>query len=467
MTNRVFSDTNGHANGNGHASSWPALQGLGADRLPPQNLEAETGALGSMLLDPECIDDLMMLAMPGDFYRDSHQILCRHIYEMRSEGFPVDSLMLEERLRVADQLDRIGGLDAILGILESVPHSANARYYAQIVREKAVARELIEAHNAGLRACYSQNFTADELVESSERAIFAVSDRRTSHESATAVQATAEALAELDARRAGKSSGLTTGLADLDDFLCGVEGSSLTLIAARPSCGKTALGLQWAHHVASIHRLPALFFSLEMPRRDLGGRLLSILSGIDGRYIKTGRRLGDGEMDALSDAQRSLSPIARFEIDTTPSLSASLIASSARRFKARHGLGIVFVDYVGLVAPEDPKAPRREQVGMVSRRMKMMARELDTPVVLLCQLNRMAENREDHRPRMSDIRECGDLEQDADTIIMPYRPEVYDPNDSPGIAELIVTKNRNGVTGVARVVFQKSYTRFVNFQAEF
>jgi replicative DNA helicase len=471
--NRVFPETNGHANGNGHAETnghgvnRPVVASLGAYRLPPHNLEAEQGAIGSMLLDQSCIDDVMPLVNPGDFYRDSHQILSRHIFDMRSEGLPVDSLMLEEHLRLANELDRIGGLDAILGILDSVPHSANAAYYAQIVREKSVARELIEAANSLLRACYSNNFTADELKEAAERSIFAVSDGRESRDTSSAIVATAEALAEIEARRAGKSFGLTTGLADLDDFLCGVEGSSLTLIGARPSNGKTALGLQWAYHVTVAHRLPALFFSIEMPRRQLGARLLSLISGIDGRCLKTGKRLQDEDMGILSDSQASFSRHARLEIDGTPSMSASSIASAARKFKSRHGLGIVFVDYVGLVQPEDPKAPRHQQVALISRRMKTLARDLDVPVVLLCQLNRGLENREDHRPRMSDLKESGDLEQDADAIIMPYRPEVYNPEDSPGMAELIVTKNRNGVTGVAEVVFQRSFTRFANYQEEF
>lgn len=454
------------ANGSpqGHGINRPLL---GPERLPPQNLECESGVLGSMLLDPTCIDDLILVLNPADFFRDSHQILCRAVYDLRSEGIPVDSISVEERLRKLDLLDRIGGLEAILQILASVPHAANAGYYAQVVIEKAIARDLIEASNETLRDGYANAHAAEELLGLAESRIFAIGDRRSARSRVvTVADAIPEAIQRIRDRKSGVISGMRTGFADLDNEIGGIEDGQYAILAARPSQGKTALAMNLAVNVASENRGGVLFVSLEMGRPELLERMLCAQARLMGDRVRRGI-LSANEEHQLDRARAHLSAIAPILIDDTPLLTTRQIAAAARRARSRHEIRLVLVDYLQIVEPENPKDGRQEQVAKISRGLRALAREIMVPVVALCQLNRMVENREGHRPRMADLRESGQIEQDADIVMLLHRPEYYDPNDQPGVAEIILAKNRNGATGTAKLSFFKASTRFENIASPF
>jgi replicative DNA helicase len=458
---------NGNGHGNGHGHGRPVIagsSGLGADRLPPQNLEAEQGVLGSILLDNEVLHDIIPVLRAADFYRDSHQIIYRAIRDLYDQAKAVDSITLEEELRRREELDKIGGLDTILQILSSVPHAANARYYAQIVKEKAVARELIESANETLRDCYSNAYDAENLLAAAERRVFAIAEDQVSGDTSELKDVIVEAMARIDARVAAKQplTGVGTGFADLDEITGGFQGSQLVILAARPSMGKTAMALNICEHAAVELKTAVLLVSLEMGKMELAERLLCARSRVFGDKLRKGRGLTHADMIALGRGYEELNSGAVIMIDDTPSRNMLQITANARRLKLRHKIGLVVVDYIQLIDSEESRDSRQEQIAKISRRLKTLARELDVPVIALSQLNRAVETREDRRPRMADLRESGAIEQDADLVLLLHRPDYYDPNDQPGIAELIVAKNRNGATGTVKFSFLKNIMRFEN-----
>ena len=434
------------------------------DRLPPQNLEAEQGVLGSILLDNEVLHDIIPVLRPEHFYRDSHQVLYRAIRDLYDQAKALDSITLEEELRRRDELEKVGGLDAILQILGSVPHAANARYYAQIVREKAVARELIETANEILREGYSNTYTAEELLTSAERRVFAIAEEQVAGDTVELKDVIADAMARIDTRVAAKHpiTGVGTGFLDLDDITGGFQGAQLVIVAARPSMGKTAFALNICEHAALEQRLGVLFVSLEMGQLELAERLLCARARVDGHKLRTGKGLSHHDMIQLSRGYEELRSGAPLMIDDTPARNMLQITANARRLKMRQGIAAIMIDYIQLVDSEDPRDSRQEQIAKISRRLKTLARELDVPVIALSQLNRAVENREDRRPRMADLRESGAIEQDADLVLLLHRPEYYDPNDQPGVAEVIIAKNRNGATGAPKLQFTKNIMRFEN-----
>ena len=458
---------NGHANGNGNGHGRAPLGALAAglpDRLPPQNLEAEQGVLGSILLDNEVLHDIIPILKAEHFYRDSHQVIYRVIRDLYDQAKALDSITLEEELRRRDELDKVGGLDAILQILGGVPHSANARYYAQIVREKAVARELIETANEILRDGYSNTYTAEELLTSAERRVFAIAEEQVSGDTVELKDVIADAMARIDLRVAAKHplTGVSTGFIDLDDITSGFQGEQLVILAARPSIGKTAFALNICEHAALEQRMGVLFVSLEMGQLELAERLLCARARVDGHKLRTGKGLSHHDMIQLSRGYEELRSGAPLLIDDTPTRNMLQVTANARRMKLRQKIGLVVVDYIQLVDSEESRDSRQEQIAKISRRLKTLARELDVPVIALSQLNRAVETREDRRPRMADLRESGAIEQDADLVLLLHRPEYYDPNDQPGIAEIIIAKNRNGATGSVKLQFTKNIMRFEN-----
>ncbi len=458
---------NGNGNGNGHGHGRATVAGLTAgvaDRLPPQNLEAEQGVLGSILLDNEVLHDIIPILKAEHFYRDSHQIIYRAIRDLYDQARALDSITLEEELRKRDELDRIGGLETILQIRDSVPHSANARYYAQIVREKAVARELIESANEILRDGYSNTHTAEELLASAERRIFAIAEEQVSGDTSDLKEVMIAAMSRIidRAQSKGPVGGVSTGFLDLDAITGGFQGSQLVILAARPSMGKTAFALNICEHVAVEQKLGVLFVSLEMGQLELAERLLCSRSRVDGHKLRTGRGLSHNDMAQLSRGYEELRSGEPLMIDDTPSRNMLQITANARRLKLRQKIGLVVVDYIQLIDSEESRDSRQEQIAKISRRLKTLARELDIPVIALSQLNRAVETREDRRPRMADLRESGAIEQDADLVLLLHRPEYYDPNDQPGLAELIIAKNRNGATDTVKFQFQKNIMKFQN-----
>ena len=460
--------TNGHGkshgNGNGRGGASKSAEAL-ADRLPPQNLEAEQGVLGSILLDNDVLHDVIPLLNVEDFYRDSHQVLYKTIREMYDLGKAIDSITLTEELLRRNVLQAVGGDDAVIQFVKMVPHAANAKYYAQIVRQKAISRQLIESANQILRDGYSNEFSSDELLESAERSIFQIAEEQAAGETVELKDVVTKAMDQIALRSEARHpiTGVATGFFELDDITGGFQSSQLIVLAARPSMGKTAFALNICEHVAAELKRGVLFVSLEMGKVELAERLLSSRSRVDGHKLRTGQNLGTREMTLLGKGYAELQASPMF-IDDTPARNMLQITANARRLKLRHQIGLIVVDYIQLVDGEsgEGRDSRQEQIAKISRRLKTLARELQVPVIALSQLNRAVENREDRRPRMADLRESGAIEQDADLVLLLHRPEYYDANDQPGIAELIIAKNRAGATGTVKMTFLKNYTRFEN-----
>ncbi|HMB06338.1 MAG TPA: replicative DNA helicase [Isosphaeraceae bacterium] len=455
--------TNGNGDGNGQGRSLKGDAATLADRLPPQNMEAEQGVLGSVLLDNEALHEVVPLLKVEDFYRDAHQVIYRAIRDLYDLGKAIDAITLAEELTRRSEFKAIGGDEALAQILGSVPHSANAKYYAQIVRQKSISRELIESANEILRDGYSNNFTAEQLLENAERRIFSIAEDQTKGDTVELRDVVTLAMDRIAARSESRHpvTGIATGYFELDDITGGLQPEQLVILAARPSMGKTALALNICDHAAVNLKVPTLVISLEMGQLELAERLLCARSRVDGHKLRTGQNLGTREMTLLGKGYDELRSSPLF-IDDTPARNMLQITANARRLKLRQKLGLIVLDYIQLVDTEDSRDSRQEQIAKISRRLKMLAREVQIPVIALSQLNRAVENREDRRPRMADLRESGAIEQDADLVLLLHRPEYYDASDQPGIAELIVAKNRNGATSTVKLTFLKNITRFEN-----
>ena len=444
----------------------PTIVSLPDDRLPPQNIDVERAVLGAILLDNEVLHEVVPLLQVDDFYRDTHQVIYRTIRDLYDLGKPVDLLILSEELRRRDEFEKVGGLEGISEIANSAPHAANAKYHAQIVREHAVKRNLIEAANEILREGYGNKRTSDELLEISERRIFQIAESQSVGETVDLKDVITDAMDRIALRSEGQHgvTGVPTGYYGLDDLTAGFQGGQLVILAARPSMGKTAFALNICEHVAVERKTGVLFVSLEMGHLELVERLLAARSRIDGNKLKKGHGLGTREMTTLGRAYDELRTSPLF-IDDTPARNMLQITANSRRLKLRHHIGMIVVDYIQLVDPEsgEGRDSRQEQIAKISRRLKALSRELEVPVIALSQLNRAVENREDRRPRMADLRESGAIEQDADLVLLLHRPEYYDPNDQPGVAELIVAKNRSGATDTVKLTFLKNFMRFENY----
>jgi replicative DNA helicase len=450
-----------HPNGHGYAD----------DRLPPQNLEAELGVLAGILLDNQVLHDVVPILKPEHFYRDSHETVYRTMRELYDQAKDIDAIILTEELKTRGLLERIGGddaIDEILTVQRSLPHAANTRHYAGIVVEKAVTRALIEIGNDLLRQGYSNTMSAEELLEAAEKSIFRIAEERASGETVDLRDVVLKAMERIALRVDDRHSvtGVPTGLLDLDDVTGGFQGSQLVILAARPSMGKTALALNICEHAALDLNVGVLLVSLEMAQLEIAERFLCSRSKVSGEKIRRGTGIGSKELALLSRSYEELKAAPVF-IDDSPTRNMMQITANARRHKLRHGIGLVVVDYIQLIEPEsnDGRENRQEQIAKISRRLKALARELSVPVIALSQLNRAVETREDRRPRMADLRESGAIEQDADIVLLLHRPEYYDPNDQPGVAELIVAKNRNGRTDNVKLTFLKNFMRFESLSA--
>ena len=434
------------------------------DRLPPHSIEVEVGLIGSVLVDASVLEDVADRVAPGDFYRDDHRLVWQEIIGLWVDGEPVDTLTIADRLAASGTLDRVGGLDFIGRCAAEVPHSANAASYADIIKQKSIQRQLIDAHNEGLREIYSGTFTAEQLVDSATRRVMAVSDAGIKGETVRIDAVIPSVMAAIKRRQAGDVTGLSSGVSDLDEVTTGFQPGNLIYLAGRTSMGKTAFALNVAAHQTFYHRNPVLFVSLEMSRGEITERILVSRSGVDGHRVRTGIMPREDAMK-LEHAQEQFGGTPLFIDDSAGQTAAQIIANS-RRHRTKEGVRMVVIDLINHVEGEDRRESRREQMCVISRRFKQMARELVVPVLVLAQLNRGPENREGNRPRKSDLKECGNLEEDADVVLLLHRPEYYDPNDSPGQAVIIVDKNRNGPTRDVRVAFQKHLMRFDDLAGE-
>jgi replicative DNA helicase len=434
------------------------------DRLPPRSQEAERSVLGSMLRDNNVIGDVVQIVRADSFYEDAHQKLFQAIVGMYDKGDPVELVSLGETLIQLKQVEDVGGFAYLAQLWDATPTAANAEYYAKIVRDRAMVRSLIHASTEILRDAYDQAQPAEEMLGAAERKIFEIAEKGTTGQTYTLEEAINEAYRRIDERQLGDAmsiSGISTGYTDLDEITAGLQNSELILLAARPSIGKTAMALNLARNIAVDEHHPVFFVSLEQSRIEIAERLLCCQARVDSHKLRKGN-LSRDDRDKLVEAGGLLRE-AKIFIDDTPGQGLLRIAANARRLKLRQGIKLVFIDYLQLIEPDNRRDPRQEQVAQISRRLKFLARELAIPVVALAQVNRSSEDRQDHRPRLADLRESGSLEQDSDTVMLLHRPDRYEPGQQEGIIEVIIGKQRNGPTGEITLAYIKQYMRFENF----
>jgi replicative DNA helicase len=436
----------------------------GAERLPPQSREAERCVLGSMLRDNPVIGDVLQIVRADDFYADAHQKIFQAICSLYDRGHPVDLVVLAELLKEQQLIEDVGGYGYLGELWDAAPTAANAEYYARIVRDKSVVRNLIHAGTEILRDAYDQAQPADELLGDAERKILEIAEKGIAGQTYTLQQAIDQAYDRIDRRSQqdhSSISGLSTGFVDLDNITAGLQNSELIIIAARPSVGKTSFALNIVRHIVLEEGDPVFFVSLEQSRIELAERLLCCQARVNSHHLRKGR-LGSEDMQKIIEAGGALKP-ARLFIDDTPSQGMLRIAANARRLKLRQGIKAVVIDYLQLIEPDNRRDPRQEQVAQTSRRLKYLARELQIPVVALAQVNRAAEDRQDHKPRLADLRESGSIEQDADTVMILHRPELYEPGQHEGIIEVNIAKQRNGPTDQITLTFLKQFMRYENY----
>ncbi len=435
------------------------------DRTPPCDISAEIAVLGSIILMPDICDDLVLVVKPDDFYEDAHRKLYHHMIQMVELGQKIDVTLLVNRLKTSDDYEAIGGSAYLARLANSVPNAAHAVYYADIVRSKATLRKLIEASTSILRDAYDETIEPKELLSQAEQRVFSIQDERSSQQADSIGDLLSQAMERIDARMKGTHAvgGVDTHFESYDTQCGGLHNGELVILAARPSMGKTAFALNVAENVAILGRAPVLFVSLEMSGVELADRLLCSLAKVNGHKLRNGS-ISQEDRKRLVGKAIEVSNAPLF-VDDSPSRTVSEIAAVARRIRQREkALGLIVIDYLQLIEPDNSRDPRQEQVAKIARRLKGLAREQSVPVMCLSQLNRQAEEGKDHRPRMSHLRESGAIEQDADVVMFVHREEYYHRGDSAaqyaGQAEIIIAKQRNGPVGEIELTWEKEYTRF-------
>lgn len=436
-----------------------------AQRIPPHSLEAEQSVLGSMLLDKEAVAAASEVLQGEDFYSDAHKEIYEAILDIYDRSEPVDLVTLAEALRQRGSLEAVGGGTYISDLSMSVPSTANVRYYIRIVEEKSILRRLISASNDIIRESYEASEDLDIIIDHAEKKIFDISQKKNkrSFESIKTILLETYSRIEELTKNKGKIVGVPTGFRDFDMRTSGLNDSDFILIAARPSMGKTSFAINIAQNAAVRYQVPVAIFSLEMSKEQLVQRMLSSESNIELQKIRTGE-LTEEDWVKLVHAATPLSQAPIF-IDDTPGISAMEVRSKARRLKMEHDIGLVVIDYLQLMSGRGKAESRQQEVSEISRSLKALARELNLPVVALSQLSRGPESRQDHRPMLSDLRESGAIEQDADLVVFLYRDEYYNPDtEKKNIAEAIIAKQRNGPTGTVELVWLGQFTKFVSFE---
>ena len=434
-------------------------------RVPPQNLEAEESVLGGVLLDNAALDRVVELVQPDDFYRGAHRKLFNAMLALSERSEPVDLITLSEALRSRGDLADVGGTAYLGELAERVPTAANVVHYAKIVRDRAVLRGLITAATEIATRGYEASGDVAELLDRAEQLIFEISERRVRNAFTKLSQVLVESIKTIERLYEQKQSvtGVPTGFVDLDRMLSGLQPSDLIIVAGRPSMGKTAIVLNVAEHAALRADVGVAVFSLEMAKEQLAMRMLCSEARVDLARVRTGH-LTDREFPRLAMAAGRLAD-APIYIDDTPALSVLELRAKARRLKRdpQARLGLVIVDYIQLMRSTEGRDSREQEISEISRSLKALAKELHVPVIALSQLNRQVENRSPPKPRLSDLRESGAIEQDADVIMFIYRDEAYnEDSDRKGIADIIIAKQRNGPVGKVELAFLREYTRFEN-----
>jgi replicative DNA helicase len=437
--------------------------------LPPQSIEAEESLLSAILLDNNTLLDVVEVLAVADFYRTAHQKIYAAIIDLFDKGEPTDLVTLANILKEKGQLDSIGGASYLARLVDAVPLAVNAQHYAKIIADKASLRRLIEKANAIAKRCYDDRGNVDDVIDFAETSIFEISERKTSQAFYPISRLIIRNIEKLEENQGDKRlvTGVPMGFGLLDTLTSGLQNSDLIILAARPSMGKTALALNIARNAAVDSNIPVAVFSLEMSKEQLSLRMLCAEARLDSSRLKGGFFSMD-DWHRLTDAAGILSESPIY-IDDSPSLSAMEIRAKARRLKMDKNIGLVIIDYLQLMKARAGAERRDLEISEISRSLKALAKELEIPVLAISQLNRMLEQRNDKRPKLSDLRESGALEQDADVVAFIYRDEVYNPdenNPQKGIAEIILAKQRNGPTGRVKLTFLDAYTRFENLAPE-
>ncbi|MBD5534482.1 MAG: replicative DNA helicase [Lachnospiraceae bacterium] len=434
-------------------------------RILPHSMEAEQSVIGSMIMDREAIVVASELVTGEDFYSRQYGILFETMVELHNEGKPVDLVTLQDRLKEKDVPPEVSSLEFVRDLITAVPTSANIKYYAGIVAEKATLRKLIRLNEEIANTCYAGKESLEVILEDTEKKIFEVVQKRNTGEFVPIRQVVMNAMDRIEraSKNKGAVTGIATGFADLDYRTAGMQPADLVLIAARPSMGKTAFVLNIAEHVAFKLNKTIAIFSLEMSKEQLVNRLFSLESKVDSQHIRTGQ-LSDQEWEKLIESAGVIGK-SNLIIDDTPGISITELRSKCRKYKLEHDLSMIIIDYLQLMSGSGRTDSRQQEISDISRSLKAIARELSVPVLALSQLSRAVEQRPDHRPMLSDLRESGAIEQDADVVMFIYRDEYYNHDtERPGIAEIIIAKQRNGPIGTVELAWLPNYTKFANLE---
>ncbi len=438
------------------------LQQLLQGRQMPASPEAEAAVLGSMLLDRECIGDIVEHINADSFSLTEHRIIFGAILTLYENNSQIDLVLLRDELKKRKSLEAVGGVDYLVRVIESVPSAASAEYYAGIVKEKAMLRSLARTCGEILNEACDEGGDVGEKLDSAEQRIFEVTEQKIKGSAVPLKDLITQTFENIESRKGSHVTGLSTGFEELNYMLSGLQKGEMIIIAARPSMGKTSFALNVAEHLGADENVPVVIFSLEMGKHQLVERFLCSRSGVDAQLVRKGMLSAD-QMAALTQAGGQLFEKPIF-IDDSPGLTPLMIRAKCRRLKSQHDIQAIFIDYMQLMSLGGRVESRQQEISTISRYLKALARELDVPVVVLSQLNRGAEGREGHRPRMSDLRESGSIEQDADVIMLLHREDYYHRGEAEyeenNMAEVIVAKQRNGPTGTVELIFDGRLTRF-------
>ena len=432
-------------------------------KVPPQNAEAEQSILGGILLDNQALNNVLEVLVANDFYSESHRRIFTAIIELSDKNEPTDLITLTNILKNKKQLDGVGGAAYLASLVDNVPSAANVAYYAKIVKEKAILRQLIGTATGILKNSYDSGMDVDDVLDEAEHSIFDISEnkiRPSFYLLKNIIKDTFKTIENLYEKK-NLITGVPTGFARLDDLTSGLQKSELIIVAGRPSMGKTAFALNLARHAAVEMGLPVAVFSLEMSKEQLALRMLAADAKVDSQRLRRGL-VGETDWPKLTTAAGRLSEAPIF-IDDTPAITVLEMKAKARRLKSENGLEMVVLDYLQLMRAGGRRDSREQEISEISRSLKALAKELNVPVIALSQLNRKVEDRTNRRPQMADLRESGAIEQDADVIAFIYRDEVYnksEDNPEKGIAEIIIGKQRNGPVGTVKLAFLEQYTSF-------
>jgi len=436
---------------------------LSLDKVPPQNLEAEMAVLGSMLMDEDAISVATEILTTDSFYKDTHRKVFESILGLYNSNKAVDLITLADELKRQGALDQVGGASFLTSLANSVPTAANINHYVSIVKEKSILRTLISNSTKVISMCYETEGNIDEVVDNAERLVFEVSDRKSHGTYIHLKEIVKDSIETIDRLYQKKEhvTGVPTGYIDFDIKTAGLQPSDLIIVAGRPSMGKSALALGIAEYAGVVEGIPTAMFSLEMSKEQLVQRMLCSHAKVDAHKVRTGY-LATSDWPKLTAAAGKLSESPIF-IDDTPAISIMELRAKARRLKAHHDIKLIILDYLQLMRGSSGIESRQQEISEISRSLKALARELRVPVIGISQLSRAVESRTDHRPQLSDLRESGAIEQDADVVVLILREEYYNPTpDNQGIAEVIIAKQRNGPVGSLKLAFIKEYTRFEN-----